>query len=59
MTLRPDGNLYVSNVGFGPPPVGARASAENHFTLADTWLIRGRARQSGALLFFILSFSTG
>ena len=22
MTLGPDGNLYVSNVGFGPPPVG-------------------------------------
>jgi secreted PhoX family phosphatase len=23
MTFGPDGNLYVSNVGFGPPPVGA------------------------------------
>lgn len=22
MTIGPDGNLYVSNVGFGPPPVG-------------------------------------
>ena len=22
MTLGPDGNLYVSNFGFGPPPVG-------------------------------------
>jgi len=22
MTFGPDGNLYVSNVGFGPPPVG-------------------------------------
>jgi hypothetical protein len=22
MTLGPDGNLYVSNVGFGPPPIG-------------------------------------
>lgn len=22
MTMGPDGNLYVSNVGFGPPPVG-------------------------------------
>lgn len=22
MTLGPDGNLYVSNIGFGPPPVG-------------------------------------
>jgi sugar lactone lactonase YvrE len=22
MTLGPDGDLYVSNVGFGPPPVG-------------------------------------
>jgi sugar lactone lactonase YvrE len=22
MTLGPDGALYVSNVGFGPPPVG-------------------------------------
>jgi sugar lactone lactonase YvrE len=24
MTFGPDGNLYVSNVGFGPPPVGLR-----------------------------------
>jgi hypothetical protein len=23
MTFGPDGNLYVSNIGFGPPPVGA------------------------------------
>ena len=23
MTFGPDGNLYVSNLGFGPPPVGA------------------------------------
>jgi hypothetical protein len=23
MTFGPDGNLYVSNWGFGPPPVGA------------------------------------
>ena len=23
MTFGPDGNLYVSNVGFGAPPVGA------------------------------------
>jgi hypothetical protein len=23
MTFGPDGNIYVSNVGFGPPPVGA------------------------------------
>jgi hypothetical protein len=22
MTMGPDGNLYVSNVGFGPPPTG-------------------------------------
>jgi len=22
MTMGPDGNLYVSNVGFGPPPIG-------------------------------------
>ena len=22
MTFGPDGNLYVSNVGFGPPPMG-------------------------------------
>jgi sugar lactone lactonase YvrE len=22
MTWGPDGNLYVSNVGFGPPPIG-------------------------------------
>ena len=22
MTFGPDGNIYVSNVGFGPPPVG-------------------------------------
>jgi hypothetical protein len=22
MTFGPDGNLYVSNVGFGPPPIG-------------------------------------
>jgi hypothetical protein len=22
MTFGPDGNLYISNVGFGPPPVG-------------------------------------
>jgi len=22
ITFGPDGNLYVSNVGFGPPPVG-------------------------------------
>ena len=22
MTLGPDGNLYVSNFGFGPPPIG-------------------------------------
>jgi len=22
MTYGPDGNLYVSNVGFGPPPAG-------------------------------------
>jgi hypothetical protein len=22
MTFGPDGNLYVSNIGFGPPPVG-------------------------------------
>ncbi len=25
MTIGPDGNLYVSNVGFGPPPVGLGA----------------------------------
>jgi hypothetical protein len=25
MTFGPDGNLYVSNVGFGPPPVGLGA----------------------------------
>ncbi len=25
MTMGPDGNLYVSNVGFGPPPVGLGA----------------------------------
>jgi hypothetical protein len=23
MTFGPDGNLYVSKLGFGPPPVGA------------------------------------
>ena len=23
MIMGPDGNLYVSNVGFGPPPAGA------------------------------------
>jgi hypothetical protein len=23
MTFGPDGNLYVSNWGFGPPPIGA------------------------------------
>ena len=22
MTMGPDGNLYVSNFGFGPPPIG-------------------------------------
>jgi hypothetical protein len=22
MTFGPDGNLYVANVGFGPPPIG-------------------------------------
>ena len=22
MTFGPDGDLYVSNVGFGPPPIG-------------------------------------
>jgi len=22
MTFGPEGNLYVSNLGFGPPPVG-------------------------------------
>jgi len=22
ITIGPDGNLYISNVGFGPPPVG-------------------------------------
>jgi hypothetical protein len=22
MTFGPDGDLYISNVGFGPPPVG-------------------------------------
>src|SRR5437763_16607877 len=22
MTFGPDGNIYVSNIGFGPPPVG-------------------------------------
>jgi sugar lactone lactonase YvrE len=23
ITLGPDGNLYVSNFGFGPPPIGS------------------------------------
>jgi hypothetical protein len=25
MTFGPDGDLYVSNVGFGPPPIGLGA----------------------------------
>ena len=33
MTFGPDGNLYISNVGFGPPPVGLGQILEVH--LAD------------------------
>ena len=34
MTFGPDGALYVSAVGFGPPPVGLGAGSENHSAVA-------------------------
>lgn len=35
MTFGPDGDLYISNVGFGPPPIGLGQILRVHLTHDD------------------------
>jgi hypothetical protein len=64
LTLGPDGNLYVSNPGFGPPPVGLGqilkiTPAENKPKMPSMELSRGRGAFASRAQFYRARASTG